>query len=86
MCTQTLQVLCPALALAILGIQTKPAIRRVTGQREAGMKTTTNQQHDSNADDQEEPEVWTDGWDLVHHSGYPRLDGPGTEAPWGCVQ
>lgn len=50
------------------------------------MKTTTNQQHDSNADDQEEPEVWTDGWDLVHHSGYPRLDGPGTEAPWGCVQ
>ncbi len=26
-----------------------------------------------------------DGWNLVHHSGYPRLDTPGTEAPWGCV-
>ncbi len=51
-------------------------------------KTNNNQHHGTTDGDQDEPEVWNDlrgGWDLVHHSGHPRLNGSDAETPRGCV-
>ena len=68
---------------------TNEASHTAPEQREAGMDKTNNNQHHGTTDgDQDEPEVWNDlrgGWDLVHHSGHPRLNGSDAETPRGCV-